>query len=83
MSKKELSLNAELLLRSMRSGQKVLVRATTGRATYSSPGHGEHDCTEALLELYKRKLVGIDSIDKGVGWVTYRSIRLTEKEIGK
>ena len=73
MIKKELSLNAELLLRSMRSGQKVLVRATTGRATYSLPGHGEHDCTGALEELLKNKIIEIEEIDKEVGWVTYIS----------
>ena len=73
MIKKELSPNAELLLRSMRSGRKVLVRATTGRATYSSPGHGEHDCTGGLEELLKNKLVEIERIDEAVGWVTYIS----------
>ena len=73
MTKKDLTLSAEMLLRSMRSGQKVLVRATTGRATYSSPGHGEHDCTGALTELLKNKMVEIEKIDKAVGWVTYIS----------
>ena len=73
MSEKELSLEAESLLRTMRAGQKVLVRATTGRATYSSPGHGEHDCTHALIELLKKKLVKIEKIDKAPGWVTYVS----------
>ena len=71
---KKLSLSAELLLRSMKEGLDVLVRATTGRATYSSPGHGEHDCTGALLELHKRKLVKIKSIDKQAGWVVYTNV---------
>ncbi len=71
MIEKELSLSAETLLRIMRAGQKVLVRATTGRASYSSPGHGEHDCTYDLLELLKKKLVKIERIQKEVGWVTY------------
>ena len=77
MAKKELSPNAYLLLRAMEAGRRVLVRAVTGRATYSSPGHGEHDCTEALIELNKRKLVEIKSVDKRVGWVTYG---VTDKE---
>ena len=78
MTKKELSPNAQLLLRSMNTGLMVLVRATTGRATYSLPGHGEHDCTESLIELNKRKLVRIRSIDKQVGWVIYESIPQVE-----
>ncbi len=71
MSKAKLSPSAQLLLRSMETGLEVLVRATTGRASYSLPGHGEHDCTQAIGELHKEKLVEIKSIDKDVGWVIY------------
>ncbi len=71
MIEAKLSHSAQSLLRSMKNGLTVLVRATTGRATYSLPGHGEHDCTESLKESLKNNLVEIEKIDKEVGWVTY------------
>ena len=81
MSETKLSPSAQLLLRSMEAGLEVLVRATTGRASYSLLGHGERDCTHAIGELHKEKLVEIKSIDKEVGWVIYIAASLA-KELG-
>ena len=67
----DLSLSARILLSSMKNGTKVLVRATTGEATYSSPGHFETDCTHALKELKIHGLVKIEKVDRAAGWVWY------------
>ncbi len=70
---KRLSIDAKSLLGTMKRGTTVLVRATTGRATYVITDHGEHECTYALIELKKAGLVEIEKVDKDVGWVYYKA----------
>ena len=68
----KLTPDESVLLKAMRNGIRPLVRATTGRAVYFGSAGGERDCTIALAGLLKQKLVEIDTIDRRVGWVTYK-----------
>ena len=68
----KLTPNERLLLYTMRRGTPVIVRAVTGRASYSGGEHGgDYDCTNALLGLFEKKLVKVEKIDKRAGWVWY------------
>ena len=69
---KELSVTAKLLLKTMQT-HTVLYRAVPNRASYTTQAMGETMVSvRALVELYKKGFIEIESFDKAVAWVVYR-----------
>ncbi len=77
----KLSAEAKILLEAMKSNNvRPVVKSSSRRATYFTEAMGLLDCTRALSELLKAKLVKIIKEDHQVGWYTYGPLTAEERE---